>query len=48
MKHLAEAPPILTAQIPRKCLRERVTNRIRMAKPLAFDHFEQVISVLKN
>ena len=44
MKNLAEAPPILAAQIPRKCLRKRVAKRIRMAKTLAFDDFDEVIA----
>jgi len=44
MKYRAEAPPILTTQIPRKCLGKGVANRVRMAEPFTFDDFDVVIS----
>lgn len=42
VKHLAESPPVLATEIARKCLHERITNRIGMAKAFTLDNLDEV------
>ena len=44
MQDLPETLPIFATKVPREGFRERVANRIRVAKTLAFNDLDRVIS----